>query len=220
MYISDNFPEKILENPNMQKFSGVLDQLQIFKAKNICDSLRIYNHAVLCDKNWILKRLRDYGVSFIPYETPIGIMIQFLLNVNNILATRGSIEGVKLLCGVLSLGNSTIDDSAMYNPSSLLLLNSNIEGAIIGDSQDTEFYILNNSEDIFKATTLTIAVDSPYFNSMYSGYSSDIEAVIKRTIESVIPKWIMFSPKITITYSYSGTLVAPRYHNFLNQNFV
>ena len=93
MSFKSNIPEQVLAHPNTRKFVSVMDGVNEVKSDIIFTSLRAYNPALLLDKNWLLKRLGDYGVDFIPMEFPLPVIQQFLLNADIILGTRGSKKG-------------------------------------------------------------------------------------------------------------------------------
>jgi hypothetical protein len=80
MSFKSNIPEQVLAHPNTRKFVSVMDGVNEVKSDIIFTSLRAYNPALLLDKNWLLKRLGDYGVDFIPMEFPLPVIQQFLLN--------------------------------------------------------------------------------------------------------------------------------------------
>ena len=103
MSFKSNIPEQVLAHPNTRKFVSVMDGVNEVKSDIIFTSLRAYNPALLLDKNWLLKRLGDYGVDFIPMEFPLPVIQQFLLNADIILGTRGSKKGVELFLSVMTL---------------------------------------------------------------------------------------------------------------------
>ena len=67
MSFKSNIPEQVLAHPNTRKFVSVMDGVNEVKSDIIFTSLRAYNPALLLDKNWLLKRLGDYGVSVTCY---------------------------------------------------------------------------------------------------------------------------------------------------------
>ena len=128
MSFKSNIPEQVLAHPNTRKFVSVMDGVNEVKSDIIFTSLRAYNPALLLDKNWLLKRLGDYGVDFIPMEFPLPIIQQFLLNADIILGTRGSKKGVELFLSVMTLGTVSVNFNSFYADPQVLLLNSLIQG--------------------------------------------------------------------------------------------
>lgn len=212
MSFNSQIPEQVLASPNTQKFVSVLDALNEVKSNIIFTSLRVYNPALLSNKKWLIKRLSDYGVSFIPVEFPLPVIQQFLLNADIILGTRGSKRGLEILLSVLTLGQVTVDDSRFYTDPKVLLLNSIIQGHIVGDSNDPKFYLIGDSDIINPAVSITINISSIFFSGSYS-------EIIKDTIRKVVPTWLGFSPNKTITVNFN-TASSYYFHPSLNRYFI
>lgn len=215
MLFSTSIPDKLQEYPNVSAFMGILDELQNLKTEIIASSLRVDNAAVLMDKKWLLKKLEEFGVNDIPLDYPIQIMQQYLLNVDTICSTRGSKKGVELYCSLLSLGKVTIDDSKFYTDTSLLLLDSVLQGYITEDNSSKNFYLCADTSEVEPLSELKIKINSKYFNGEYTKE----EGVIKKYIEGTISKYLGFSPNKKITFIY-GSASDFYFHNLLNSYFV
>jgi hypothetical protein len=163
MSFKSNIPEQVLAHPNTRKFVSVMDGVNEVKSDIIFTSLRAYNPALLLDKNWLLKRLGDYGVDFIPMEFPLPVIQQFLLNADIILGTRGSKKGVELFLSVMTLGTVSVNFNSFYADPQVLLLNSLIQGHIVGDTTDPKFYLIGNSDIInpFPKKWRTVPLETP-----------------------------------------------------------
>ena len=158
MSFKSNIPEQVLAHPKARKFVSVMDGVNEVKSDIIFTSLRAYNPALLLDKNWLLKRLGDYGVDFIPMEFPLPVIQQFLLNADIILGTRGSKKGVELFLSVMTLGTVSVNFNSFYADPQVLLLNSLIQGHIVGDTTDPKFYLIGNSDIINPAVTFSATI--------------------------------------------------------------
>lgn len=213
MLFSESIPDKLLEYPNVLAFMNVLDALQKYKTEIITESLRANNFAVLMDRKWLLKRLEEFGVTDIPWDYPLPIIRQYLLNVDTLCRTRGSKIGVELYCSLLSLGEVTIDDSNFYVEPTMLMLDSTSQGFITEDSEENFYYLCGDNS--FPQETLNITIKSRYFNGSYP-----IEAAtIKEYIEKTIHRHLGFSPNRVVTFNYQ-TRVDFYFHNLLNPYFV
>lgn len=214
MLFSDYIPDKLKENSNTSAFLQVVDELQKFKTNIIANSLRVDNFALLTDKKWIFKKLEEFGITGIPFDYPLDILQQYLLNVGVICSTRGSKVGLELYCSLLSLGQVTIDDSGFYGVSSIILLDSRTQGFVTDDNEKPTFYLTDGS-DVETVKYLTITIKSRYFNGEYPKE----ERVIKEYIEKSIGSQLKFSPKRVVTFNYESFPFFS-YHKLLNPYFV
>lgn len=214
MSFSSNIPDRLIGYPNVSAFMDVLDELQNFKTEIIADSLRVDNAAILMDRNWIIKKLGDYGVTDIPLSYPIQILRQYLLNVDTVCGTRGSKIGVELYCSLLTLGEVNVDDSKFYAESSLLLLDSTTNGYIVEDSKDNFFYLADDNSQMNKESYLTITIKSKFFNDINSSDS----VLIRSFLESTIKRNLGFS-NCSVAFNYSGRNEY-YFHKLLNQYFI
>lgn len=212
MSFKSNIPEQVLAHPNTRKFVSVMDGVNEVKSDIIFTSLRAYNPALLLDKNWLLKRLGDYGVDFIPMKFPLPVIQQFLLNADIILGTRGSKKGVELFLSVMTLGTVSVNFNSFYADPQVLLLNSLIQGHIVGDTTDPKFYLIGNSDIINPAVTFSATINSKYFGTSYKD-------IIVSTIKKALPSWLGFSPNKTINIT-TNTASSYYFHPLLNPYFV
>ena len=211
MMFSDNIPERVKERVN-SRFFDVLDALLAFKEAEVMRTLRVHNPSLLNDNKWIIKKLADYGLTGIPQELPTAILQQVLLNVGNLLRTRGSKIGVELFCSVFSLGEVSIDDSEYYAESGALIPNSKVQGFITADSSDAFFFIIDKTEDLVNVDPLYVYVSSPYFATEHS---ENVKAFLENTIDS----WLGFNPGKKVNFVYSDR-EKPYFHKLLNPYFV
>lgn len=215
MLFSTSIPDKLQEYPNASAFMSVLDALQDFKTEIIAGSFRVDNSAVLMDKRWLLKKLEEFGVTNIPFNYPLQIIRQYLLNVDTICRTRGSKIGVELFCSLLSFGEVNVDDSDFYADNKCLLLDSWVQGFMTEDNSYKSFFICGDNSILNPSVTLKIKIKSKYFNGSYP----EEEKTIKSYIEGNIGAHLGFSPNKKIIFTYQ-----PRedfyFHKLLNTYFI
>lgn len=215
MLFSTSIPEKLQEHPNVSAFMSVLDALQDFKTEIIAGSFRVDNAAVLMDRKWLLKKLEEFGVTDMPLDYPIQIIRQYLLNVDTVGRTRGSKKGIELYCSLLSFGEVTVDDSNFYKETTLLLLDSLVQGYITEDNSYGKYFLCEDNSIIEPSVSLTITIKSRYFNGQYPNEA----ATIKAYIENSIGRQLGFSPNKKITFRYQSRSEF-YFHNLLNSYFV
>ena len=214
MLFSDSIPSKLQEQPNVSSFLKVLDGLQGFKNGILAESFRVNNYAVLMDRNWLLKKLSDYGVNNLPEGFPIQIIRQCLLNIDTICGTRGSKIGIELYCSVLSFGEVTLDDSKFYADTNILLLDSTIQGYITEDNSEQFFHIVEDNSVLNPETELKITIKSKYFNGKFPTEAT----TIKKYLECTIKNQIGFSnAKVIFDYQPRSEFY---FHGLLNSYFV
>ena len=215
MPFSDYIPDKLSEHPNVAAFSDVLDSLNNFKTEIISESFRVNNFAVLMNKKWLLKKLEEYGVSGLSLDYPIQIIQQYLLNADTICRTRGSKLGVELYCSLLSFGEVIIDDTDFYADTTLLLMDSTIQGYITDDNSKNTYYLCEDNDILKQNVTLRITIKSKYFNGQYPLE----ERVIKSYIENTIGNQLGFSPDKEIIFDYQEKDDF-YFHKLLNSYFI
>lgn len=213
MLFSDRIPSRLSEYPTVAAFMSVLDELQNYKSEIISDSLRVNNPAVSMDKKWLLKKLSDYNIEF-PYDYPIQVIQQVLLNADTLLGLRGSKIGLELLCSVLTLGEATVNDKYFYQDAKILTLNSKSTGFIVDSTDDPKYYLVNNNSYINPSASLSIAVKSKFFSGGYS----DVERTIKDYVQESVKKFIGFS-NYSLSFNFQGRSDW-YFHKLLNKYFV
>lgn len=215
MSFSSSIPNRLQEHYAVMEFMSVMDGLQNVKTEIIAEAFRVYNYALISDRKWLLKLLSDFGISDIPFDYPVQILQQYLLNADTVLRTRGSKIGIELYCSLLSFGEVTIDDSDFYGVSPLLSLDSSVQGYIIEDNASEKYYLCDNNEDINEEVTLSITIKSKYFDGGHEKESS----VIKKYIGATIGNQLSFSPDKKVLFTY-----LPRsefyFHKLLNSYFI
>lgn len=214
MLFSNSVPEVVLESPNTSAFLSVLDKLQEYKSLLIADALRSNNYAVVNDRKWILKHLSDFGVTNLPMDMPLAIIQQVLLNVDTLFRTRGSKIGIELFCSLFSLGEVEVDDSKVYVDPVNIILDSTIQGYIVGAKEDKRFYLVEDNDLLNPKTSIKVTIRSKYFDGTYQ---KEAEA-IKRYIKDNMKYWLGFSnTEQDITFEADNKF---HYHKLLNKYFV
>ena len=213
MSFSKYIPDRVLEFSDPNKFTEVLDELYKFKQDKMFTALRHTNPILLTDKKWLIKKLSDYGVDFIPMEFPLEIIQQFLLNADVILGTRGSAKGFELFLSVMTLGEVKVNCTNFYAEPNILILDSRVQGNITGDSSLGIFYLVDDDSQINGKVTLTVTISSPYFSDKTT------KTLIMDTIRRVHPMFLGFSPNREVTFNTS-TASKPYFHSLLNKFFV
>jgi len=155
MSFKSNIPEQVLAHPNTRKFVSVMDGVNEVKSDIIFTSLRAYNPALLLDKNWLLKRLGDYGLISYLWSFRYLLYSSFFLMRILSLAQEGAKNGVELFLSVMTLGTVSVNFNSFYADPQVLLLNSLIQGHIVGDTTDPKFYLIGNSDIINPAVTFS-----------------------------------------------------------------
>ena len=213
MSFSKYIPDRVLEFSDPNKFTEVLDELYKFKQDKMFTALRHTNPILLTDKKWLIKKLSDYGVDFIPMEFPLEIIQQFLLNADVILGTRGSAKGFELFLSVMTLGEVKVDYSDFYTEPSILILNSRVQGKLTGDNVSGNYYLVDDDSQVNGNVSLEVTINSSYFSD------STIKELIMGTIEKVYPMFLGFSPNCQVTFTTS-VASKPYFHSLLNRFFI
>ena len=102
MQFSKFIPVSVKEQELSHKLISVFDGLQAYKEEIIYGSLRTTNFALIDNKKWLLKKLADYGFSGLPYEMPLLVLQQLLLNAVKLNKLRGSYDGVRLFVSIIT----------------------------------------------------------------------------------------------------------------------
>lgn len=213
MSFSKYIPDRVLEFSDPNRFTEVLDELYKFKQDKMFTALRHTNPILLTDKKWLIKKLSDYGVDFIPMEFPLEIIQQFLLNADVILGTRGSAKGFELFLSVMTLGEVKVDYSNFYTEPSILILNSRVQGNLTGDNVSGSYYPVDDDSQVNGNVSLEVTINSSYFSD------STIKELIMDTIEKVYPMFLGFSPNCQVTFTTSAAS-KPYFHSLLNRFFI
>ena len=213
MSFSKYIPDRVLEFSDPNKFAGVLDELYKFKQDKMFTALRHTNPILLTDKKWLIKKLSDYGVDFIPMEFPLEVIQQFLLNADVILGTRGSAKGFELFLSAMTLGEVNVDYSKFYAEPNILILDSRVQGNVTGDNSAGNFYLVSDNSQVNGTMTLTATIKSPYFSDEAT------KTLIMDAIEKSYPMFLGFSPNRQVTFNTSMAS-KPYFHSLLNKFFI
>lgn len=248
MRFSDFIPTEVKEQELTYKLISVLDRLQAYKESLVYDALRTTNNALIDNKTWLIKKLGAFGFERIPYELPLLVLQQLLLNVNKLNSLRGSYVGVELFVSIITMGEVTIDTSGWVKKSQQLIPNSLEQGYIVDDNSKPTFYIVDNNDILKQENKLPISVKSPYYGVMdlqiaaYEGVVSEYEGkkagypyivsdegwgipeigeylIGDENNKGAILEYINFYSEAEITWNLSGRLT-PYYHKLLNPYFV
>ena len=211
MLLSQSVPEDALENLETKSFLDVLDNLHLYKQEKIAEYVRSTNYALPTDKRVLTRNLQDYGVK-IPYELPVPILQQFLLNVDTIMAYKGSLLGLELLCNVLTFGEVTIDADVTHFCELLYL--DTPESFIGADTELQDYYLCTDSDEIAPLNTIDISINTPYARE---GYEQEL-AVIQSALSTAIVDFLgFFNVQVAFTWDERN---APYFHEQLNSYFV
>lgn len=212
MLFSDNIPDILEASPYTMAFIKIFDELQKSKTQIISDSIRLDNYGVLTDRKWLIKKLNDLGVSGVPFDYPLPILIQLLLNVGTLNSYKGSLKGLELYCSLLSLGEATIDASKYSHKSRIILLDSLTRGYLTEDNSGILRCLCGSTESIDPVSTLDINIRSKFF----TGGSKD-EALILGYLKDTVELWLPFGKKqVNIHSDYRPEFY---YHELLNPYF-
>ena len=212
MAFRDSIPERVLESASVSNFIEVLDSLHTYKKDIITTSLRSWNPAVFMNKKWLIMRLQEYGVS-LPYELPILVLQQFLLNVNEIFRLRGSKLGLEFWLSVITLGEVTIDDSSFWDELVYLSPNSKTRGYVTCDNVNPYYYLITDSAQLRRTMSLGVTV-STAFND-----SPSIKAALESYITNNLPFQLGFPEGATLEVTWESR-EGQYFHNLLNPYFV
>lgn len=212
MAFKDSIPERVLESSSVNNFVEVLNELHNYKEGLVTTSLRSWNPAVFMNKKWLIMRLQEYGVS-LPYELPIQVMQQFLLNINEIFRLRGSKLGLQLWLSVITLGEITIDDSDYWGALVFLSPNSKTRGYITCDNTNPYYYMVNNSDQLYRDLSLGITIKSAFNND------PTIKAALVEYFNNNLRSQLGFPENVTITITWQSR-TGQYFHSLLNPYFV
>lgn len=208
MVFSSNIPEKLIAEAPV-KFIQVLDGLQEEKQLIIASALRGNNPLLLNDPKWLILRLADYGLTGIPYELPVAVLQQVLLNAGTLLRLRGSKKGLELFCSVFSLGEVEYDDSQFYTEGTVLWPDSLSEGFVTSDNTNPFLHLLDDNSQITSVAPLSVTVQTPYYQ----------DDTVKGFLQNNIKDWLGFNLGNDVTFEFLNRDSA-YFHPLLNQYFV
>lgn len=246
MQFSKFIPVSVKEQELSHKLISVFDGLQAYKEEIIYGSLRTTNFALIDNKKWLLKKLADYGFSGLPYEMPLLVLQQLLLNAIKLNKLRGSYDGVRLFVSIITMGEVTIDTDGWLKDSAQLIPDSTTQGYVTEDNVNPYFYVVDDTDILSQSNTLTIHVKTPYFGTDYviaeyddvvstydeskAGFSDggstmvwnipEIEEYLIGTAdkEGVINEFVSFYSKAQITWDVQHR-DSPYYDKLLNPYF-
>ena len=167
MQFSKFIPVSVKEQELSHKLISVFDGLQAYKEEIIYGSLRTTNFALIDNEKWLLKKLADYGFSGLPYEMPLLVLQQLLLNAVKLNKLRGSYDGVRLFVSIITMGEVTIDTDGWLKDSAQIIPDSTTQGYVTEDNVNPYFYVVDDTDILSQSNTLTIHVKTPYFGTDY-----------------------------------------------------
>jgi hypothetical protein len=171
MKFRDQIPEDLFENPYLEKFITLLDELNNYKQSIINKSLRFYRSPLNTNTYFLKRRLEDdYGFPTIPIDFPKDVMDALLLNAEDINAMRGSIQGLRTWLWCLTFGNIVIDDSLFYPVTEFISLSDQQKGFVSktdplypNTPQDPDLFLFDDLNQ-FGTSILNITIDTMYHN--------------------------------------------------------
>lgn len=213
MPFSDNIPELILEFPNTRKFVSVLDGLYQEERSIINSYTRLFNPLLLTNKKWLIKILEEYGF-FIPYEFPIEIMQNILINANAIMESRGSLKGVEFFCSAVTLGEVTVNGDNFYQPTDRFLLDTTVMDTIVEDTLHPVFYLSDSTGFTSSPSSLEVTIQSIFYDGTHVAEATSLTNYLRTTL----PEYLGFNHllELTITEQSRATRF---YHELLNNHF-
>jgi hypothetical protein len=217
MSFKRRIPEKLFENPNVVSLVNVLDGLYQYEKSLIGTALNTWNPLLCMDKKVLLRYLAELGFPQFPYDIPVQVMQQVILNAEFFTGLKGSKIGVEFFCSVMSLGLVAVNDSDFYSRSSHLLFDSIRQGVIVDSTDDLELFMVTETEDFGDIPILSISIQSKFFDGNYPLEETAIKAFLINNIK----EWLPFCPLLDVQNIFTFT---PRtdfyYHNLLNPYFV
>lgn len=215
---ANSIPEVVLQNPATAQFVEVLDKTNEYKRDIMATALRANSFGVLTDRKVIHRHLADFGIS-LPFDYPMEILMQVLLNADTFCGTRGSKIGLEFFLSVLTLGEVTIDDSNFYKMPDYLILDSLTNGYVAEHDDRPYFNLISDESSLTATQDLGIVIESKYFNGSYPDESAIIEEYLTgddyKTIKSQL--WFTYNLNLTIEFQTRSEFY---YHNLLNKYFV
>lgn len=213
MLFSEAIPEKLQENPYVVKLAKVLDGMMVNtdtslpfmgKITEMGDVDRQFDPVRLEAFNFYQFMLWEIGKINWVYGFPKEIYERLAVNGYNIMALKGSPNGLKLLASSLWLGDVIMDASHLWGVPFLIpddldrygFLPNGSDVANIPDHEDEFLYLYNGDYDYFGGH-VEVRMISPYF------YMSQFRTFIA----NVLPKYLaMFDPYNTsYVFKYYGS---------------
>lgn len=181
MKYSNQIPANLLDNPNAGKLVRVLDELELHKTILLEKALRFYRPILSTDLLWLRRKLEDYGYPKVPSDFTKEQLDAMLLNVQHVMALRGSKEGLIYFLWVLTFGEITVDDSGLYPQSNYIIPGDTYYGYVshIQPFNPSNLYIFSGVES-FGTQTLTVTIKTKYH------YMSTLRQYIKDHIREFL----------------------------------
>ncbi len=159
MNYSDRVPPELLANPNVENFLKVLDETEKYKEQIVEKSVRFYKAPLLTELALLRSKIKDYGYPAVPEEFPKEILDAILLNMENIMALKGSKVGLQYWLWTLTFGTITVDDTAFY-PQGNYIIPSDVDGTG-NDVNNTGYGYVSFLEDNHSSDALPPGMTSP-----------------------------------------------------------
>ena len=165
MLFSERIPEVYKRSLNAVKLVKVLDSLEQHKKLLVEKHTRFYNSPLLADKKFLRKKLEDYKHPAIPEDFHKEQLDALLLNSNDIMALKGSYQGLHLWLWCLTFGNVTNNYADFYPTRDFIVPNEvDTYGYVSNIAPPDDFMTLYlfSGVDNFGQQSLSISIDTKY----------------------------------------------------------
>jgi hypothetical protein len=206
-------PEQVFRNSNADNFVKVLDGIEEEKTAIIEKSFRSLKTPLDTNLEWLRKRCEEYGYPKVPFDFTKEQLDAMLLNVENVMALKGSKMGLYYWLWTLTFGKITIDDSQFYPKGRYIIPNDFGFGYVshvylpttpipIPAPQITyTLYLFSDVLD-FGKQKLTVTIETKYWNKQsMRDYITDNFRKFVSFIDQNAEIVITFLPGVYNTYS-------------------
>jgi len=212
MRFKKQIPPFVDTNEHATKFISVLDGMQEYKEALVEDYTRFYNTPLLTNLLFLRKKAEAYAHPRIPEDFKKEQLDALILNSNDIMALKGSYQGLRLWLWCLTFGNIT-DNYGDFYPIINYIIPSDEEYGYLSnvvppETEPRTLYLFSGADN-FGTQSLSISITTKY-HWMVS---------LKKYIEDNIREFIGFTDaNTTITIELlPGAYVT---NSFPNQYFV
>lgn len=158
-------PEVLFEdNTPLDNFVKVLDGVEEYKVGEIEKSARFLKTPLLSDLLWLRKKAEDYGYKNLPNNLVKEQLDALILNANDIMACKGSYEGLYLWLWSLTFGNITINSISFFPLPNYIQLSDLTYGFVseINPVNNTTLYLFSGVGN-FGSSVLDVVINTKYY---------------------------------------------------------
>ncbi len=204
MPFRNSIPAGVFVNQNAEKLVKVFDELEAYKTQEIEKVMRSTKTPLHTNLEWLRKRVEDYGYPIVPYDFTKEQLDAMLLNVENVMALKGSKMGLYYWIWTLTFGNITIDDSNFFPSQDYIIPSDLLFGYVshIVDAGDSQTLYLFGDANNFGFQVLDITIETKYWQMQ--SLIDYIQANIKKFISFVDSNAqinITFTPGVYTPYA-------------------